>query len=332
MDPQLLIPILLAAGGAAVIFAMRRRPSEPPLPPSPAPSVTSVSTPDVSELQGDLLQLQFDAQIAGVAAVQPELNWVLDRLFEVAARINGGGSVVEALRETIAHRLRPAALADDAAGVEAAKAPLEEVIALLSLSRDANDEATTRTVKAARHRIQSLGAAQPGERPLEELKAGDALRIDGRPYLVTDRHRYAEEYQGRTWSWRELVLIDGRTGARASLDLEKDDEWEAWLEVERPTLDALGIEPRALQRFDDEEAGSVALGGVRFRYADSGEALFYAQGGPDSERFAYWEFEAPSGRDLIAVEKWDEARYEVFRMRKVDVLGIEPLPQGVSRS
>lgn len=326
MDPQLLIPILLAAGGAAVIFAMRRRPAEPALPPSPATLVVTEAPKEVAELQGDLLQLQFDAQIARVSAVQPELNWLLDRLFEVAARITGGGSVVEALRETVTHRLRPAALADDPAGVEAAKGPLEEVIGLLTLARDAVDEAAARTIKATRHKIQGLGPVAPTARDLEELRVGDALRIEGQPYLVADRHRYTETYQGRSWAWQELILIDVRTGSRTSLDLERDDELEAWLEVERPSLDALGIEPRALARFDDEESGSVTFGGLRFRYTDSGEAEFFAQGGSDSERFVYWEFEAPSGRDSIAVEKWDEARYEVFRMRKLDVLGIEPLP------
>lgn len=327
MGPELLIPILLAAGGAAVIFSARRRKQEPaPNPVVSAPPVEVPLPPEVTALQGDLLQLRFDAHVAGLSAAREPLDTALDRLFEVAARIRDGGNVIEALRETIHHRLRPAALKNDATAVLAAQGPLEEVVLLLTLARDPVDGTRTRVVANTLRTIRDLPAPDPKPRALDKLVPGDALRIEGKPYLVMERHRYREHYEGRSWTWHELRLHDIRAAATVGLDLEEDDELEAWLQTQQLRLDDLGIEPRALERFDDEEAGSITVGGLRFRYSDSGEARYYRDEGSEADPFRYWEFESPSGRESIAVEAWDGARYEAFRMRKIEPLDIEPLP------
>jgi hypothetical protein len=282
--------------------------------------------PEVTALQGDLLQLRFDAHFAGLSAARERLDAMLDHLFNVASRIRDGGNVIEALRETIQHRLRPGALADDPAAVLAAQGPLDEVIGLLTLAKEPVDGTRTRAVADTLKRVRALPPPEPGSRSLEGLKPGDALRIEGKPFLVLERHRYQERYEGRSWTWHELRLHDVRSAATGGLDLEEDDELEAWLQTQTLRLEDLGIDPRALARFDDEESGSITVGGLRFRYSDSGQAKFYRDEGSEADPFRYWEFESPSGRESIAVEAWDEARYEAFRMRKIEAFDIEPLP------
>lgn len=331
MGPELLIPIGVAAAVTAVLFAARRRPAGAsvavPVPAvAPAPPIEAPLPPEVTALQGDLLQLRFDAHFAGLDAARERLDALLDHLVSVASRIRDGGSVIEALRETIHHRLRPGALADDPAAILAAQGPLDEVVGLLTLAKEPVDATRTRVVANTLRMVRDLPAPDPQTRALDQLRPGDALRIEGKPFLVTERHRYQERYEGRSWTWHELRLHDVRSATVVGLDLEEDDELEAWLQTQTLRLDDLGIDPRALARFDDEESGSITVGGLRFRYADSGAAKFYRDEGAEADPFRYWEFESPSGREAIAVEAWDEARYEAFRMRKIEPLDIEPLP------
>ncbi|MGV3615836.1 MAG: DUF4178 domain-containing protein [Fimbriimonas sp.] len=326
----LMVPVLLVAGAAAAFFLPRSKSPALPAAVPPPPPIEMAPPPGVAALQGDLLQLRFDAHIAGIAAARDVLDTTLDHLFEVASRTIGGPSVVDALRDTVRERLRPAALKDDPAAVLAANGPLEEVLLLLPLGREAVDEVRTQSVKNALRMIRNLPAPSPKPVPLADLRPGDALRIEGRPFLVMERHRYREDYEGRTWTWHELRIQDLRNAKLTGLDLEQDDELEAWLQTDRFGLSDLGIEPKRLAYFDDEESGSVNHRGTRFHYADSGAARFFSHEGADSDPFEYWEFESDDGREAVAVERWDKARYEAFRMRKVETSDIETIPLLVS--
>jgi|GEM_PF-3269615 len=319
--------ILLVVG---VALSLARRPSNALPASTPLPVVTPPSSDHARAVTDALMRLRFDAQVAGSPATAA-LDGIVARLLEAIARVEArDDAALESMEELVRDRLRPAVLSGDVAGTEGAGRSADELLAFLSLRREPLDAVATRRRHETLAAIQSLQPSVSTVK-LTDVRSGDALRIEGRPYRVESIHRYDESYQGRRWEWREIALLDLETGIASGLDVEEDDGLELSIQTGKPTLEELGLTAAMLARFDDEESGSVRFGTRRFSYADSGKARFSRDGTGEWEPYDYWEFETADGSEAIAVERWEGARFEAFVMRKVDPLSVEAFATGGKR-
>jgi hypothetical protein len=169
--------------------------------------------------------------------------------------------------------------------------------------------------------IRSLGSLNRLSVTPDTLAAGCdpgfLLLVGDRLSRIVEVADCKESYAGQTWTWIEVEVRDLASGLPQSLSLEKDDQWEGWLTYRRLSGPQVGLDVRAMERFDDRESGSHTFEGGAYRYTDSGEAVRTPRGSGRGSQFFYVEFEGPGGA-VLSAESY-EGEVEAFLSSQVDL-------------
>lgn len=127
---------------------------------------------------------------------------------------------------------------------------------------------------------------------------------------ITARH----VYQQGNYQWWEL---EGESGSgKAWLDVEEDDELEISISLEKLALEDLGLTAEALDGMAASRKGQATHNGVTYNFLEAGQATFYRDGNREQgETLRYWDFEAEEDDYDLAVERWEDGSYGVYRMQ-----------------
>ena len=115
---------------------------------------------------------------------------------------------------------------------------------------------------------------------------------------VINRNLYMEG----DYSWYELECINA-DGEKFWIDVEDDDELTVSVVIEKPKFGDL-IFSSSLREIDENESGSVQYQGIKYRYIDSGDAIFYKYcDDKRKERLYYYDFKYRNSY-ILSVEEW----------------------------
>jgi hypothetical protein len=140
------------------------------------------------------------------------------------------------------------------------------------------------------------------------VRVGDYLEVVGELGEVTNVHRYAESYQGESWTWFEIVMRKLRDGQKTGLDWEDDDDIEMWRTVVDTTLEDVGLSASRLKEIYNQDEGVARWGNQTYEYSDGGEATYFKDGLEPGVRFMYLEFEGRGGKSVTAEDWGSEQR------------------------
>lgn len=156
-------------------------------------------------------------------------------------------------------------------------------------------------------RKHNLNKYDENELIIQNVQKGGVIRlthVDGQTgdidLKVVSRNLYLEG----DYSWYELECINAN-GEKFWIDIDDDDELIVSVVVAKPTLSELKFSS-SLDNIDENESGSVVYKGKRYKYIDSGDAIFHKYcDDKHKERLYYYDFK--NGNYMISVEKWKNA-------------------------
>ena len=152
---------------------------------------------------------------------------------------------------------------------------------------------------------------------LDDVKPGGVIVVKGIEYLVEQRNRYTEE----DGEWFELKLT-GDEGRTYWIDWQDRGGLNVSLARETPFA-TLGLTPKDLAIFDDEETGNFDFDDIVYYFIASGESQFYENDGAESESFYYWNFEDEEHENIINVQRWSGGTYEASVGSYITVSGVD---------
>ena len=152
---------------------------------------------------------------------------------------------------------------------------------------------------------------------LDDVKPGGVIVVKGIEYLVEQRNRYTEE----DGEWFELKLT-GDEGRTYWIDWQDRGGLNVSLARETPFA-TLGLTPKDLAIFDDEETGNFDFDDIVYYFIASGESQFYENDGAESEAFYYWNFEDEEHENIINVQRWSGGTYEASVGSYITVSGVD---------
>ena len=152
---------------------------------------------------------------------------------------------------------------------------------------------------------------------LDDVKPGGVIVVKGIEYLVEQRNRYTEE----DGEWFELKLA-GDEGRTYWIDWQDRGGLNVSLARETPFA-TLGLTPKDLAIFDDEETGNFDFDDIVYYFIASGESQFYENDGAESESFYYWNFEDEEHENIINVQRWSGGTYEASVGSYITVSGVD---------
>ena len=152
---------------------------------------------------------------------------------------------------------------------------------------------------------------------LDDVKPGGVIVVKGIEYLVEQRNRYTEE----DGEWFELKLA-GDEGRTYWIDWQDRGGLNVSLARETPFA-TLGLTPKDLAIFDDEETGNFDFDDIVYYFIASGESQFYENDGAESESFYYWNFEDEEHENIINVARWSGGTYEASVGSYITVSGVD---------
>lgn len=149
---------------------------------------------------------------------------------------------------------------------------------------------------------------------------------------VKTRHRYQDPEGGQPWyelvcehGRREMIIEWSREGGEIYITAGYDDE--------HPRLDDIGLDEDKLIEFDESGRGRFEWDGTTWHLSESGERLYFADDGRESEGFYCWEFESDDERRNLSIEKWaGDHRFYVYVLHNVDARSIEVFDAGKGKS
>lgn len=156
-------------------------------------------------------------------------------------------------------------------------------------------------------RKHNLNKYDENELIIQNVQKGGVIRlthVDGQTgdldLKVVSRNLYLEG----DYSWYELECINAN-GEKFWIDIDDDDELIVSVVIAKPTLSELEFSS-TLNDIDENESGSVTYEGNRYKYIDSGDAIFHKYcDDKRQERLYYYDFK--NGNYMISVEKWKNA-------------------------
>lgn len=159
----------------------------------------------------------------------------------------------------------------------------------------------------------ALTAARKGD-TVSVLAMGDDYEdLD----FTVDRVSYYEGDPGERWTEVSGVY----RGTRIFLEVWDEPGVDVILtrESDEISFRSLGLGEPDLVRLDETKDTSVEIGvdGVRFRFSESGEALYFEDGSREGEGYYEWVFEEVEGPRELYVEKWEGEPFEASLGRKI---------------
>lgn len=124
---------------------------------------------------------------------------------------------------------------------------------------------------------------------------------------VMKRHLYQEG----DFFWYELECDNGGED-KVWVEVEDDDQTIVTVVTRKFAFANLtGITPALLEKFDDNENGSIPFDGKTYIYNESDEAVFYRNcDDKNPQKVYYWDFK--SGDEYLTVERWGHDEYQCF--------------------
>jgi hypothetical protein len=303
-----LIAVAIAVG---VVVAVTR--SNKPSPKTPtgsggAGSADPVEADSAHALLREMLTRRTSWSLQGTPA---DALAGYDRLI---ARVLASAPQLETLGQSSVAAIRPLVLGAEpnAADISRREAALEELLILTSSPMTTGSLGAFDESRAWWERVQALPPLQrvPGEVNawIPTVRVGDYLEVVGELGEVTNVHRYAESYQGESWTWFEIVMRKLRDGQKTGLDWEDDDDIEMWRTVVDTTLEDVGLSASRLKEIYNQDEGVARWGNQTYEYSDGGEATYFKDGLEPGVRFMYLEFEGSGGKSVTAEDWGSEQR------------------------
>ncbi len=144
---------------------------------------------------------------------------------------------------------------------------------------------------------------------VEELRAGDYLRVLASEGAELCRVESVSAYRDKSSTWYELELLGLESGRARYVEWEKDDEIEVSINGSELSLRELGVTADQVEEMSEEESGHISFGGRRYEYDDDYGATYYRDGdtGGGGESVYFYDFETRDERYGLTVEEWGSA-------------------------
>ncbi len=185
-----------------------------------------------------------------------------------------------------------------------------------------------RQFDAVREMRNAIPARERYRHGIEGLSVGAYIRVGGQLQQVVSM----SHYEGKQDRWYELELFGLETGARTTIEWEKDDEVEISLNGPELSLADLGVTADEVEEMSDAEAGSISHAGRTYHYDDDYGATYHRDsaaagsgasaatetatgvgaaaraGAAAGEKVYFYDFETSDERYCLTIEEWGDER------------------------
>lgn len=175
---------------------------------------------------------------------------------------------------------------------------------------------------------------------IDQVKAGGYIRFDGKTYMVesvSSVQETSESFKKNLgYQCFELKLFCLETGETVYLEWERDDEIIVYVTTAQVKFrDLLDDEGKEVDGDDldqiCEDEDSVYYQGREYAYEDDWAGRYCRNGGKESEKAFFYEFEAANGT-CLTIEEWvvdgGDEEYQIFLSQRLNPASIEVLVPG----
>lgn len=155
---------------------------------------------------------------------------------------------------------------------------------------------------------------------LDDVGLNGVIQVRGQNFIVADVYLYSElNKKGKKtgFTWKEFQLVDPLTGQIVYLELEKDDELEAYITEKE-------LAAREVQVSDDFSEAEV--NGQPFYLEEKCQVEYQRLSDGDVQRYTSYDFESESS-DLLSIEEW-ETGLSAFSYREISLGSIKVRANG----
>jgi hypothetical protein len=248
-----------------------------------------------------------------LAQVDPLIEKVLQAAPAILADGAGNKAVAESLAETLVTAM-------ESGETVSAERHIHELLLLVNSRPTQPSETASFQLSSWLDRQKGLGGLKPTGPVTRALAASLdetwIVALDGVVYAVDSVDKVSETYAGRTWTWREVILVRLRDGVFSSLTCEEDDGVEFSHAIAQLTLKDLNIDARKAWQMMEDEEGRLQYQGRTFEVFDSGTAVYARGRTGEKEEYDYVSLQEPGGL-YIDLEDWGD-EVEAFLIEHID--------------